>query len=68
MGLFVLVGLLSIYPTIRFIRWRAQTRQGSAPVLVAGEYEKIMLMLRAELVLLLGMALCASLMARGIGS
>ena len=65
--LFILVGLLSIYPTVRFIKWRPQTRQGAAPRLVEGEYGRIMVALRAELVLLLGMALCASLMARGIG-
>ncbi len=35
MTLFVLVGLVSIYPTIRFIKWRAQTRQGAAPVVSA---------------------------------
>ena len=65
--LFVLVGLLSIYPTIRFIKWGAQTKQGPAPLVPAAEHARIMLMLRAELVLLLGMALCASLMARGVG-
>jgi putative membrane protein len=65
--LFVLVGLLSIYPTVRFIKWGAQTKHGLAPVVPAAEYARIMLMLRAELVLLLGMALCASLMARGVG-
>jgi putative membrane protein len=67
LALFVLVGLLSIYPTIRFIKWGAQTKQGLAPLVPAAEYARIMLMLRAELVLLLGMALCASLMARGVG-
>ena len=63
----MLVGLLSIYPTVRFIKWGAQTKQGLAPVVPAAEYARIMLMLRGELVLLLGMALCASLMARGVG-
>jgi putative membrane protein len=67
MGLFVVVGLLSIYPTIRFLKWRAQTKQGLAPAVSAEEYKRIMLVLRAELVLLLGMALCASFMARGLG-
>ena len=65
--LFVMVGLLSIYPTIRFIKWRAQTSQGQAPAVSEQEYGRIMAVLRAELLLLLGMALCASLMARGIG-
>jgi putative membrane protein len=67
LGLFVLVGLLSVYPTIRFIRWGAQTRQGLAPVVTADEYRWIMLMLRAELIGLLGVALCASLMSRAVG-
>jgi putative membrane protein len=66
--LFVLIGLLSIYPTVGFIKWGAQTKQGLAPVLARGEYRWIMAILRAELILLLGMALCASLMARGVGS
>lgn len=65
--LFVLVGLLSIYPTIRFIKWRAQTNQGLAPAVSNEEYKRIMVVLRAELVSLLGMALCASLMARAVG-
>lgn len=64
--LFLLVGLLSIYPTVRFIKWRAQTKQGLAPVVSAAEFKLIMAMLRAELVLLLGVAVCASLMARGV--
>ena len=67
MTLFILVGLVSIYPTVRFIKWRAQTRQGAAPVVSATEYRRIMMSLRAELLLLLAAALCASLMARGVG-
>ena len=67
MTLFVLVGMVSIYPTVRFIKWRAQTRQGAAPLVSAKEYGRIMMSLRTELLLLLGTALCASLMARGVG-
>jgi putative membrane protein len=67
LGLFVAVGLLSIYPTIRFIRWRPQTSKGQAPAVSEQEYRRIMAVLRIELILLLGMALCASLMARAVG-
>ena len=67
LGLFVAVGLLSIYPTIRFIRWRPQTSKGQAPAVTEQEYRRIMAVLRIELILLLGMALCASLMARAVG-
>ena len=67
MTLFVAVGLLSIYPTMRFIRWRRQTQQGQPPIVTEQEYKRIVLILRTELALLLGMALCASLMARAVG-
>jgi len=67
LALFVLVGLLSIYPTVRFLKWRAQTSKGQAPVISEQEYSRIMFFLRAELVLLLGVALCASLMSRAAG-
>ncbi len=65
--LFILVGLISIYPTVRFIKWRSQTNIGQAPTLSEQEYKRIVNILRAELLLLLGMALFASLMARAVG-
>ncbi len=68
LALFIAIGLFSIYPTIRFIKWRPQTRQGLAPTVSEQEYKWIMIALRVELALLAGMALCASLMARGVGS
>jgi putative membrane protein len=67
LALFVLLGVISIYPTIRFIKWRTQMRGKTAPALSEREYTLIMVSLRAELLLLSGIALCASLMARGIG-
>lgn len=67
LALFLAAGLLSIYPSVRFLNWRAETRRHQAPVVSELEYRRIMLALRAELVLLLGVALCASLMARGVG-
>jgi putative membrane protein len=66
-ALFILVGLLSIYPTMRFRKWRPHTSKGEAPAISEEEYRRIMLFLRTELVLLLGVALCASLMSRAVG-
>lgn len=65
--LFILVGLLSIYPTMRFLKWRALTKQGLPPTVSEREHSLIMYALRGELLLLLGVALCASFMARGVG-
>jgi putative membrane protein len=67
LALFVLLGVVSIYPTIRFIKWRSQMSGKTAPAPSEREYKLIMVSLRAQLLLLLGIALCASLMARGIG-
>ena len=67
MTLFVLVGLVSIYPTMRFIAWGKLTRQGQVPVVSAPELHRLRQALGAELVLLAGIVLCASLMAKGLG-
>jgi putative membrane protein len=67
LGLFVLIGLLSIYPTIRFLKWRVPLAAGTPPVVEEREYKLIMVALRAELLLLVGMAFSAALMARGVG-
>lgn len=66
-GLFVASGLLSIYPTVRFLSWRRHTRAGEAPVVSAKEYRRLNTVLRIEMVLLVALILCASLMAKGVG-
>lgn len=66
-GLFLAIGLLSIYPTIRFIKWRAGMADGKAPVVAASEYRTIRTLLRLEVVLLAALVLCAAFMARGVG-
>jgi putative membrane protein len=64
--LFLVVGLLSIYPTVRFIKWRKETKRGLPPVVTERQFASISIILRLELMLLLVIAFCASLMARGI--
>ena len=64
--LFLVAGLLSIYPTVKFIQWKKDTAQGRAPVIADKEYSTIALILKIEMVLFLGMLLSASLMARGV--
>jgi putative membrane protein len=61
-SLFLLVGLLSIYPTVFFLR----NRKGNPEELVTVP-PKIFLMLRLELTLLVIIPLLAGLMAKGIG-
>lgn len=65
--LFAIVGLLSIYPTLRFLAWRSPMREGRPPVVAPSEYQTIRKVLTVELLLLLLIVLCAALMAHGIG-
>ena len=60
--LFLAVGLLSVYPTVFFIR----NRKGDANELVVVP-GKIFVMLRLELMLLAIIPFLAGLMAKGIG-
>ena len=66
LGLFVAVGVLSIYPTVRFIKWRSQMAGEKPPNVALAEYQTLRAILSLQLVLLLGMVLCAALMARGV--
>jgi putative membrane protein len=66
-GLFLLMALISIYPTTRFARWRRDLDQGVAPVLGSTQLKNLKRALHWELVLVGGILLCASLMARGFG-
>jgi putative membrane protein len=67
MGLFVIVGLLSIYPTIRFIRWNASLGEGKSPEITNEEFKRVRLFLHLELVALVLILFAAPAMARGIG-
>jgi putative membrane protein len=66
-GLFVVVALLSIYPTVTFLRWRPALKAGQAPTLSPGNTRWVKLVIRAELLALLMIPLLATLMARGLG-
>jgi len=67
-GLFLLAALISIYPTICFVRWKTDLDQDVAPVLTGEQLKNLRRVLHWELVLIAGILLCASLMARGFGS
>jgi putative membrane protein len=66
-ALFLIVGLLSIYPTWQFLGWRGALRAGRAPTLDAAVRRRVRIVLHIELTLLFVIMLCAAMMARGIG-
>jgi putative membrane protein len=65
--LFVLVALLSIYPTREFLSWRHSLKEGRAPVVSALKQRTIRSVLHVELAAIVLLVLNAALMARGIG-
>jgi putative membrane protein len=67
LALFVLIGLVSIYPTLRFIRWQPELRAGRAPAVTDSQYTIISRCLAVQMLALLALLLSASLMAHGVG-
>ena len=67
MAAFALVALMSIDPTIRYIRWNQTLKEGRPPEISAAEYKRTRLLLHLELVGIVIILLAAAMMARGIG-
>ena len=66
-SLFVLVALLSTYPTIQFLSWRGAVKQQQAPNVNPQKLRVIRGVIHAELAGIVLIILFAVLMARGIG-
>jgi putative membrane protein len=67
MALFVIIGLLSIYPTIRYIKWNPLLAENKMPEIPELEYKNIRLLLWLEMAGLVLILFAAPLMARGVG-
>jgi putative membrane protein len=66
-GLFILVALLSIIPTMVFLNWRNALKAGQAPDVSPRQARLVIMIIRLELLLLLLIPLMAVFMARGYG-
>jgi putative membrane protein len=67
LGLFIAVGLLSVYPTIRFLSWRAALKQGRLPAADPRVLRLLRAFVHGELAGVVLILLFAAMMARGIG-
>lgn len=65
-ALFVAVGLISIPPTLQFLRWNRSLREGHVRVLSGADIARVRRLIGLELALLALIPLLAVLMARGI--
>ena len=67
LSLFFLVALLSIYPTVLYLSWNKPLKKGVPPQPTDIQFRRVRNLLLWELVGVVGILLCASLMAKGIG-
>jgi putative membrane protein len=67
MGLFITVGLLSLLPTISYLRWIGDLRDDKLPLIHAWQANWIPKIIYAELIGFSLIPFVATLMARGIG-
>jgi putative membrane protein len=64
-GLFIIIGLLSIVPTLEFLSWRGAIEAGQAPVMDAATRKRVTMIIHIELAAIVVILLCAAIMARG---
>lgn len=64
-GLFILIGLASIVPTLEFLRWRKAVRAGQAPQVDPKKLATVRRIIHWELAGIVAILLCAAIMARG---
>ena len=64
---FALAGLLSIYPTLRFVSWRKLLARNEVPDLSDREVKRIKMILRLETLAIAIILFSAAMMARGLG-
>lgn len=67
MTAFLIVALLSIDPTIRYIRWNKTLSQNKIPEITDSEHKRTRMLLWLEVIGIIVILLAAPLMARGIG-
>lgn len=67
MNAFLVVGLLSIDPTIRYLRWSKTLKENRVPEIADGEFKRTRLLLTLEVIGLAVVLFAAAMMARGIG-
>jgi putative membrane protein len=66
-GTFLLVGLLSIVPTVEFLSWSKQIKLGKLPAVNPARRDKLRMLIYTELVGVMIILLNAALMAKGAG-
>ena len=64
-SLFIIIGLLSIIPTMEFLSWSGAIKAGQVPVVEAKKLRRVTMVIHSELLAIVIILLCAAIMARG---
>ena len=63
--IFIVIGLLSIVPTVEFLSWRKALGEGQVPAISARKLRLVTAVIHGELLSIVIILLCAAIMARG---
>jgi putative membrane protein len=64
-SVFIIIGLLSIIPTMEFLSWRVALKAGQVPAISAKKLRLVTAVIHGELFAIVIILLCAAIMARG---
>jgi putative membrane protein len=67
LALFLIIGLVSIVPTLEFLSWRKAVKQGQAPSVSPDKVRALRSIMHWELAGVVVIILMAALMAKGVG-
>lgn len=68
LALFATGAVLSQFPSAEYRRWGSELSQGVAPELGSATVTRLKRLIHWQLIVIMGILLCASLMAKGFGS
>ncbi len=63
--LFIVLGILSIFPTIKILKWKKQINHGEEPDITEKGVKKLLMFIRIELLIIAIIPLLAVLIVRG---
>ena len=64
-SLFIVIGLLSIIPTMEFLSWGGAIKAGQVPAVEPKKLRRVTMVIHSELAAVVIILLCAAIMARG---
>jgi len=66
--IFVIIVILSIFPTLKFLKWKRQVKSGHDPMIDDKAIKRLLMFIRIELLLVAIIPLLAVMVARGAGN